>query len=542
MSPQVTEITGMPVAGSLGDGWIGFVHPEDMVDVQARWAMSLRTGERYDMEYRIRQADATYRWFHVHGSPRCNADGVIVRWYGIIEDIDDQRSSSARVEHLAYHDGLTGLPNRAQFRRLLEQQVGRVERGASFALLRLDLDDFKAINDTLGYVSGDILLMEVAARLAGSVRHTDILARSGNDEFFILQTDLCQPEDAALLADRIGTVLMAPIRLDGTPVGIGASIGITLCPQDGAIIDKLLQNSDLALERAKQDARGSYRFFEPDMDERLRLRQALKIELRDALDRDELELAYQPLVGLPDGRIHGFEALLRWRHPTRGFVSPAEFIPTAEKTGLILPIGRWVLERACRDAAGWPGDIRIAVNLSTVQFRQRALVETVAAALELSGLDPQRLELEITESVLLLDDDANLATLHQLRGLGVRIVLDDFGTGYASLGYLTRFAFDKLKIDRSFVARMTDTPDTQTIVNAVLRMSQALGIATTAEGVETREQLDILARAGCDELQGFFFSHPVPLSMVPGVIARHDARREREGWCSTMIVAADIIG
>ena len=535
VSPRIAALTGMTMAEVLAEGWIRAVHPDDVAEVQDCWAASLRTGVIFDRDYRIRLADDGYRWFHGHAEPRHNLAGGIDCWYGIVEDIDDRKTSQARIEHLAYRDELTGLANRAQFRRMLEQQIAWADRGVSFALLRLDLDDFKAINDTLGHRVGDMLLTQVAARLGDCVRQTDIVARDGDDEFFVLQTHLGEPEDAVLLVERILAVLSTPMKLDGVVLSIGASIGITLCPQDGALPDKLLQNSDLALGRAKQEARGSYRFFEPDMDERLRIRQALKVELRDALDRGEFELAYQPLIGLPGGRIDGFEALLRWRHPTRGFVSPAEFIPAAENTGLILPIGRWVLERACRDAATWPDGIHVAVNLSAMQFRQGVLPQVVARALGSSGLDPQRLELEITETVPLLDDESSLVMLRRLRGLGVRIVLDDFGTGYASLAYLTRFAFDKLKIDRSFVARMTDTPDTQTIVNAVLRMSHALGIAITAEGVETREQLDILVREGCNELQGFFFSRAVPLAAVPDLLAHHERRRLQEDWCGAMI-------
>ena len=531
MGPRLAELTGLSTDEMLGDGWMRFVHPEEIAGVLDCWRTSLQGGAVYDREYRVRLIDDSYRWFHSHAEPRRTPSGRIVCWYGLIKDVDDRRMSQNRIEHLAYHDELTGLANRVQFRRMLEQQIARVERGVSFALLRLDVDDFKAINDTLGHAVGDLLLTQVATLLRDCVRQTDIVARDGDDEFFVVQTDLGEPEDAVLLVERILTVLSMPMRLDGLVLSIGASIGITLSPQDGALPDKLLQNSDLALARAKQEARGGHRFFRPEMDERLRVRQALKVELRDALDRDEFELEYHPLVCLPGGRVCGFEALLRWRHPTRGFVSPTEFIPAAENTGLIVPIGRWVLERACRDAAGWPDDIHVAVNLSAVQFRQSTLPQAVAAALALSGLDPHRLELEITESLPLLDDDANLALLQQLRALDVRIVLDDFGSGYASLGYLTRFAFDKLKIDRSFTARLTDTAGTRTIVNAVLRMSQALGIAVTAEGVETREQLDILVQAGCDELQGFFFSKPVPLAAVPDLLAGLERRCRQELWC-----------
>ena len=371
------------------------------------------------------------------------------------------------------------------------------------------------MNDTLGHPVGDKLLQEVAQRLAACVREGDTLARLSGDEFAILQIGLTRPEDAALLAHRTIRVLGEPYEVASHRVVIGTSIGISVTPRDGASVDALLKNADTALYRAKAEGRGVFRFFEQAMDAELQARRVLELDIRRAIEEAQFELYYQPLISLPTHEISGFEALLRWHHPERGLVSPAEFIPIAEDTGLIDTIGAWVLRQACSEATGWPEHVKIAVNLSPAQFRSDELVGIVNQALIASGLEPSRLELEITESVLLQQDDPNLMTLHRLRQMGVRISMDDFGTGYSSLSYLRSFPFDKIKIDRSFVKGLSNDGGSVAIVRAVTGLSRSLGITTTAEGVETDEQLHCLAREGCHEVQGYLFSKPVPADRVP---------------------------
>jgi diguanylate cyclase (GGDEF)-like protein len=431
-------------------------------------------------------------------------------WVATYEDITERRRAEARIAHMAHHDVLTDLPNRALFLTRLEEALARARRqGEPVAVLSLDLDRFKSVNDTLGHPVGDKLLCDGAARLTRSLRDTDTVARFGGDEFAILQIGHDQPREADALARRIGEVIAAPYHLNGSEVVIGTSIGISLAPGDGLNADELLKNADMALYRAKGDGRGGHRFFEPEMDAQLRERRSLELDLRQALGRDEFELHYQPLVNLRTEEIVGYEALLRWKHPERGLVSPTLFIPIAEEVGLIASIGEWVIRQACQEAATWPDHVKVAVNLSPVQFRGRGLVPTIISALATSGLAAHRLELEITESVLLQDNDVTLKTLHQLRSLGARIAMDDFGTGFSSLSYLRSFPFDKIKIDRSFV-RDSDRVDGMAIVQSVASLAANLHMSTTAEGIETPEQRDRVREAGCTEGQGFLFAKPVP--------------------------------
>jgi diguanylate cyclase (GGDEF)-like protein len=407
------------------------------------------------------------------------------------------------------------------FGERVEQALAQAGRDGGFALHCLDLDHFKAVNDTLGHPAGDALLHAVSERLQACVREVDTVARLGGDEFAIVQAAIEKPEDAALLARRILEVVSEPYDLNGHRVAIGLSIGIAMAPGDGATCDKLLKGADAALYRAKGDGRGTWRFFEPEMDMRLQARRALELDLHAALANDELEVFYQPLFDLGKDRIGGFEALLRWRHPTRGMVSPAEFIPLAEEIGLIVPIGEWVLLNACIEASTWPDDVKVAVNVSPAQFKNGRLVRCVADALAASGLPARRLELEITETVLLNDSAATLATLHALRDLGASISMDDFGTGYSSLSYLRSFPFDKIKIDQSFIRNLAAADDgSRAIVRAVIALGQSLGMRTTAEGVETEEQLEWLRSAGCLEVQGYLFSPPKPAGHVPRLLAQ----------------------
>jgi len=440
-------------------------------------------------------------------------------WVATHEDITERRRAEAKIEYMAHHDALTELPNRLQLFEQLEQNLARPKPGAHLAVFCLDLDRFKDVNDAHGHPIGDLLLKSVAARLRQCIRDADMVARLGGDEFAIMQVGASQPGDATALASRLIEVIGAPYELGGRLVVIEVSIGIALAPDDGLDPDQLLKNADTALYRAKSEGRGLYRFFEPEMDARMQARRVLEIDLRKALTNGEFELFYQPLVDMQTEYVTGFEALIRWHHPERGIIAPLDFIPVAEETGLIVPMGDWVLRQACAEAAAWPSGVKVAVNLSPIQFKKKSLLPSVVSALAASGLSPNRLELEITESVLLQDGDATLAVLQELRTLGVRISMDDFGTGYSSLSYLRKFPFDKIKIDQSFIFDMSNHSDSLAIVRAVIAMGSGLGIATTAEGVETLAQFKQLKLEGCTEVQGYLFSPPRPAAELKGLLA-----------------------
>ena len=424
-------------------------------------------------------------------------------------------SQTARIFFMAHHDALTGLPNRLQFHERLQTALEQQRRpDDGIALLCLDLDHFKQVNDTLGHPAGDLLLKEVAGRLRACVRDGDLVARLGGDEFAVLQCGASQPEYASVLAQRIVEALGAPYDLGGDRAVIGASVGVAVVTPHLCSADLLLRSADLALYQAKANGRGSFSFFESSMNEQVQARRTLESDLRQALAGGEFEVFYQPTFYLQDQRVSGFEALLRWRHSSRGLVLPMEFVPLAEELGLMVPISAWVMAQACADAVTWPEGVKVAVNLSPVQFSSPGLMAAVQHALENSGLPAHRLELEITESVLLQNSKTVLATLHELRALGIRTALDDFGTGYSSLSYLRSFPFDKLKIDQSFVREMTHRPGSLAIVTSVLDLARKLGMATTAEGVETEEQISQLRQVGCTEVQGFLFDHPRPAAEI----------------------------
>jgi diguanylate cyclase (GGDEF)-like protein len=435
-------------------------------------------------------------------------------------EIAERERSEAENYYIAHHDALTGLGNRVLFRQQLNEALERVRRsGETLAVLFVDLDGFKAINDSLGHSIGDGLLKCIADRLRGCVRETDIIARLGGDEFAIVQSSKDQPQGATALASRLIEVIGAPCMVDGHQLLAGASIGIAVTAPGQLDPEVLLRSADLAMYRAKGDGRGVYRFFEPEMDARAQARRRLEVELRRALQQNAFELYYQPLFNLERNQISGVEALLRWQHPERGMVAPTEFIPLAEEIGLIVPLGEWVLRQACAEATNWPTDISVSVNLSPVQFRYEGLVKTVSDVLAETGLSPNRLELEITESVLLDKTNSNLATLNQLRDLGVRISLDDFGTGYSSLSYLRTFHFDKIKVDQSFIHDLSARGDNLAIVRAIADIGVSFGIATTAEGVETEEQMRYLRQEGYTEVQGYLFGKPSPASVIRAVVA-----------------------
>ncbi len=431
------------------------------------------------------------------------------------------RALRDRLAEEAVRDPLTGLFNRRHLTEAMRPALGAtVREGGLVGLLLLDLDRFKEVNDTLGLPVGDAILCAVADRLRGTLRDSDTLVRMSGDVFAVMVPGMREAGDAAALAARLLACLVQPVQALEQSVVLGASIGIALAPLDGDSPEQLIRNAEIALYRAKVEARGQHRFFEPEMDAAMQARRAMEVGLRDALAKQELELHYQPLFDLKQWRVSGFEALLRWRRPGIGLVSPADFIPLAEETGLITPIGEWVLHQACSDAAQWPAWVKVAVNLSPVQFRNAGAVPVVQAALAASGLKPERLELEITEGVLLQDSEETLQTLHALRALGARVALDDFGSGYSSLNYLLRFPFDKVKIDRSFVGDLGSGSGGEgtVIVRAIIGMCRNLNLATTAEGVETEEQLRRLTQEGCTEAQGYLFSRPRPAQDVPAML------------------------
>jgi diguanylate cyclase (GGDEF)-like protein/PAS domain S-box-containing protein len=454
------------------------------------------------------------RTFSALAAPMANGGFVVT-----FEDITEQRQIEAEISYMAHHDALTGLANRTVFYEEMEQLLVQAPHGGSFAVLSLDLDHFKSVNDMLGHPIGDKLLQAAAKRMRGCIRDADIATRLGGDEFAVLQASFKRPADATMMATRLIEAVSAPYDLDGHQVVVGASIGISVAPADGVTPDQLMKNADLALYRCKADHGNVYRFFEPQMDARMQERRALELDLRKALVNGEFALNYQPIVNLKTGRVTACEALIRWQQPQRGSVPPLEFIPIAEETGLIVPIGEWVLQQACLDAVAWPGEIALAVNISPAQFKSGDFVERVIAALHRSRLPARRLELEITELVLMQDSDAALTILHQLRNLGVGIVMDDFGTGYSSLGYLRSFPFDRIKIDQSFIAGIGESKESLAILRAVVGLGSSLNIATTAEGVEAAHQVELLRSEGCTEVQGFFFSPPRPAAEVKEMLA-----------------------
>jgi diguanylate cyclase (GGDEF)-like protein/PAS domain S-box-containing protein len=524
-------ITGVPVEQLVGDGWLSILHPGDRSRLLEVWSETVRSAAPLDTEYRVRLANGDYRWFRARAMPRKDALDRVIRWYGTLEDVHERKLAEQQVAFMAYHDPLTDLANRRLFYQELDQALAGLSPGENLAVHCLDLDRFKGVNDTLGHAAGDTLLRQAADRLRACVPEGGVVARLGGDEFAIIQRYPRGPDDAAALARGIADVLDESYEINDHQAVAGASIGIAFVSSgQGTGAEELVRNADIALYRAKVEGRGTFRFFDDSMSEAVRREQQLRIGLRTALARGELELHYQPTVGIRTGELTCLEALLRWRHPDRGMISPAEFIPLAEETGRIVQIGEWALRTACREAARWPDAVRVAVNLSPVQFRNPGLLQAVAGALEDSGLPAARLELEITESLLLEDDPNNLKILRKLSELGARIAMDDFGSGFSSLAYLLRFPFDKIKIDRSFVVGLPDRMEAEAVIRALVSMSRSLSISVTAEGIETQEQLGALRRLGCDDGQGYLISRPVQSTDVMALIDRLCLRERSDSW------------
>jgi diguanylate cyclase (GGDEF)-like protein len=445
-------------------------------------------------------------------------------------EIADREESQARSQYLAYHDSLTGLGNRLLFKEQLEEALKDVSvTPHPLAVLFLDLDGFKAVNDTLGHSIGDLLLKSVAAKLRDILPRTDRIARLGGDEFAILQMSVAQPASSIALAEKIIEIVGQPCSVDGHDVTVGASVGVAVAHPGDMNTETFLKSADLAMYSAKADGRGTYRMFDPEMDAVVQSRRLLERDMRTALAQDGFRLYYQPLVNLQTKRVTAFEALMRWEHPERGAVPPSEFIPVAEEMGLIVQLGEWALRQACAEAMEWPDSICISVNLSPLQFSKGNLVSTVVSALASSGLPASRLELEITESVLLEKSERNIAILNQLRDLGVRISMDDFGTGYSSIGYLRSFQFDKIKIDQSFVRDLLVDEGSLAIVRAIAGLGVSFGMTTTAEGVETEEQMRCLNLEGCIEVQGYLYSKPVPAHEIHELLSSLAGRRAQAG-------------
>ncbi|MEE9586570.1 MAG: EAL domain-containing protein, partial [Hyphomicrobiaceae bacterium] len=469
------------------------------------------------------------RWLSFSGKATERPNGSFNGYRGVGSDVTTEKRAKERLAYLARHDALTGLANRMQFREGLNLAISRAtETGEKFAILCIDLDRFKCVNDTRGHPFGDTLLKAVAERIRQCVDTHDIVARLGGDEFAIIQISANQPNNAIALAQQVIDAINQPFEVNGSFVSVGASVGLSVAPGDGLDADTLLKNADLALYRAKSEGRSAYRFFEQEMDARAQERNGLELDLRRVDFDQAFQLYFQPLHNVELGQVSGFEALIRWHHPTRGTVTPAEFIPIAEEIGIIKSIGEWVLRKACAAAIIWPDDISVAVNLSPLQFGGGEIVDIVRRALDASGLAPNRLELEITEGLLIQHTEAVLVELEELKGLGVSIAMDDFGNGYSSLSYLWRFPFDKIKIDRSFVSALGKDKAVEDILRTILSLGLQSKMCVVAEGVETEHQAAFLSEISCHQLQGFYFGKPVPESELPLLLLNQHRKKLSE--------------
>ncbi len=493
--------------------WLETIHPQDIDNVRQALAQGKVTGQ-YDIDFRIIRPDGTIRHIHQKAFPILNEVGELYRIAGTAQDITKRKEQEAHIEYLAYHDSLTALPNRLLTMDRLEQATTQAIRHENvLAVLFLDLDRFKTINDSLGHQSGDLLLQQVGSRLLGVLREEDMIGRFGGDEFLILLSTIHSPDDAAHVAKKLLDVLSPPFMVTGRQLHVNASIGISMCPRDAVNTETLVKYADTALYLAKEQGRGVFRFFSPELDDRVHARLQLENDLRSAMDKNQLYLHYQPLMDLASGECIGTEALLRWNHPEIGFISPATFIPVAEETGLILPIGDWVLRTACLQAKKWfeagKTNFRMAVNLSRRQLDYAGLATDIRRILDETGCPAHLLELEVTESSAMQSPEQAIVILNSLHEMGICLALDDYGTGYSSLAYLKRFPFDRLKIDRSFIDGIPDDADDMSIVQTTIIMARQLRLSVIAEGVETQAQCDFLKEHKCEEIQGYLFAKPM---------------------------------
>jgi diguanylate cyclase (GGDEF)-like protein/PAS domain S-box-containing protein len=515
-SPQTYRIFGIAENTPIdNDTFFNAVHPDDRAAVRRAVERAIATKSAYSIDHRLILLDGRERWVYERGEVVTDTAGDSSRLIGVVQDITDRKRYEERIEYLANYDALTDLPNRNLIRDRLEQAIVHCKRsGRSLALLFLDLDGFKLVNDSYGHAFGDTLLKQVAERLRTQLRDGDTVARHGGDEFIILLNDIARVEHTAVVAEKLLTALVRPFEIDAREIHVSGSMGASVCPADGEDLDTLLKNADAAMYRAKDEGGNALRFYSPEMSAQVLKRVEFEGSLWRALEQDEFELHYQPQVDLMSGRIVGAEALLRWRHPELGLVGPAQFIGFAEETGMIMPIGEWVLKRACAQNKAWQdaglAPIHMAVNLSAKQCAQRDIDVAVIKALDASGLNPQFLELELTESVSMANPETTVALMQRFKNMGLRLSIDDFGTGYSSMSYLKRFPVDKLKLDISFVREITTDPGSLAISEAIITMAHSLRLKVVAEGVETEGQLALLTARRCDEMQGYYFSRPVP--------------------------------
>lgn len=499
------------------------IHPEDRGSFETELERLANTRTMLASEFRIMLEDDRERVVEVYATAGDLGPHQAVAIKGTFQDVTERRLTEAKLHHLYHHDPLTGLPNRPLFQDRLDQALARARReGVDAAVICIDIDHFKDINDTYGHAAGDLLLQDIAARLHQQVRDVDTVARLGGDTFAIAQVGLAQPLGAERLSNRLLEALRKPFEANGKEVFIGGSVGVAVGPHDASEPEQLLIKADIALRGAKAEGRGSCHFFEGGMDVAFRARKQVEQDLRTALAENWFELHYQPQVAVDNEAIVGVEALIRLRHPDNGLIMPDHFIPIAEETGLIVPIGEWVLRQACHQASSWQDmrlpALRVAVNLSPAQFKEDGFTETVMDVLAETKLDPKLLEVEITENVLIRETENVIDVLHRIQALGVQIAMDDFGTGYSSLSYLLRFPFDRIKIDRSFIKDMTENPDAAAIVGAVITLGRRLNMSTTAEGVETYEQLVCLKKETCHEVQGYYFGRPMPADSITSLL------------------------